>query len=166
MAKSKGGWFGESFRHAQAARGVRSGRKSKADRSNPRYASSSAKKPKMVSVEEAEKWGRIENVHIVLPVESDSYEGIARELNKKYGLDLDTDEESDYYENLFYGADLRSICGTLWEVDEGTVSLIMQPRYWAGNWGEGEFTLDTMSYGNNWRKMLADAESVVDANKM
>jgi hypothetical protein len=161
MSKPKG-WRGESARHAEAARGHKTGCKSSCG--TPKYKSLKTKKPKMVSIAEAEKWGRMEEVAVYLPwTQWYSDEELNKEFQKRYGLDFGYDpEDEDGYEKLFYNNDLRSFCGFRWEED----MFVMLPRYWAGGkeYGSDEWKLSRY-YGDNWRKMLADAERIEDPKK-
>ncbi len=66
---------------------------------------------------------------ITVPYDGNTLEGLNKFL-KRYHLDLDIDEESDYYEDLFYNADLRSFCGWSEEFNQ----LRMFPEYYAEGW--------------------------------
>lgn len=80
-------------------------------------------------------------VLITVPYDGNTLEGLNKFL-KRYHLDLDIDEESEYYEDLFYNADLRSFCGWSEEFNQ----LRMFPKYYAQGWED-----------TYWKKLVDEA---------
>ena len=68
-------------------------------------------------------------VLVTVPYEGSDLEGLSKFL-RRYHLDLDTDEESEEFLDLFYNSDLRSFCG--WSEDFN--QLRMFPVHFARGW--------------------------------
>jgi hypothetical protein len=61
----------------------------------------------------------------------EEYEKVADYMYQTYHIDIDVDEESDYFENLFFNQDLRSQMG--WVMNWCPLTLYIKPQYFASN---------------------------------
>jgi len=92
---------------------------------------------------------------VALPSDLSPYdtELLAEYFMQNYGMDIDSDPESDNYEEIFYNADLRSRMGMIWGEgsDMSTVRIVFWPRYYL----KGE-TPETY-FGKNWLRLMKNS---------
>jgi hypothetical protein len=58
-------------------------------------------------------------------------EAVADYMYQTYHIDIEVEEESDYFEHLFYNQDLRSIMGLV--LNWCPLTLLIEPQYFASN---------------------------------
>ena len=77
-------------------------------------------------------------------------EAVADYMYQKYHIDIEVDEESDYFENLFYNQDLRSRMGLV--LNWCPLTLWIEPQYFASN-------LDNPDdfWTKRWRLLIKDS---------
>jgi hypothetical protein len=58
-------------------------------------------------------------------------ESVSDYIYKTYRMDIDFEENSDYFEHIFYNSDLRSYMGLV--LDWCPLTLVLHPKYYASN---------------------------------
>jgi len=79
-----------------------------------------------------------------------SYRRLKNYMRKKFGIDLDIDPKSDYYEDLFYNSDLRSRMGFMHEFG----AFVIFPKYFIDR------DDPSSSYSIRWRELVRESEIV------
>lgn len=110
-----------------------------------------------------EKLAFANEVRIVIPRPNgprggETDEAMNRGMWRRYHFTIDIDRNSDYEGHIFYNQDLRSIMGTVEEWCGDHILLIVQPRYYAREWGR-EGAYDEKWGENYWKNLLDDALS-------
>jgi hypothetical protein len=110
-----------------------------------------------------EKLAFAREVRIVIPRPKgprggESDKAMNRGMWLRYHFDIDIDRRSDYEGHLFYNADLRSIMGAVEDWFGDTISMIIQPRYYACKWGDKR-EYDEEWGETYWKNLLDDAIS-------
>ena len=59
------------------------------------------------------------------------FEAVSDYIYKTYRMDIEVDEKSDYFEQIFYNSDLRSFMGLV--LDWCPLTLVLHPQYYASN---------------------------------
>ena len=94
--------------------------------------------------------------HIILEVpipdeiHCEDYEAVSDYMYKTYRMDIDFEEESDYFEHIFYNNDLRSEMGTVF----GWCPLVLylRPKYY-----ESDLDNPDDFWTKRWRLLIKDS---------
>lgn len=112
-----------------------------------------------------EKLARAGDLRVVIPYPKGprggtSQKAMLRGMARRYHIDIDFDRESDYYEDLFYNADLRSIMGHVEEWLDNLVLIVNGQWYAGGSDYAGKWSYDEGFGETYWKNLLDDAISV------
>jgi hypothetical protein len=119
----------------------------------------------------AVKAPRMAHIVISAPENVSDEESIRDYLWKEYHLDMGTDPENEgEYERLYYGGDLRTYSGVLWDdcgynyTNSGKLEILIEPRYYATD-AEYNVLAPGYGFGDEWRKMLSRVVDILDISE-